>query len=78
MLQRILVIKSMPVKLDATDALAVAICHFFQNRVGGSAQPEKKFNEHLASLLLVKIKIRLAGYRLFHHRYLAFINQFIL
>jgi len=43
MLQRILAIQSMPVKLDATDALAVAICHFFQNRVGASSEPEKKF-----------------------------------
>lgn len=44
MLQRILAIQSMPKKLDATDALAVAICHFFQNRVGASTKPAKKFN----------------------------------
>ena len=44
MLQRILALQSLPKKLDATDALAVAICHFFQNRVGASTQPEKKFN----------------------------------
>ena len=44
MLQRILTLKALPEKLDATDALAVAMCHFFQNRVGASAQPTKKFN----------------------------------
>jgi crossover junction endodeoxyribonuclease RuvC len=45
MLQRILSIKSLPKKLDATDALAVAICHFFQNRVGESSlKPIKKFS----------------------------------
>jgi crossover junction endodeoxyribonuclease RuvC len=44
MLQQILSIKSMPQKLDATDALAVAICHFFQNRIGATTQPAKKFN----------------------------------
>ena len=45
MLQRILAIKTMPAKLDATDALAVAICHFFNNKGGlSAAQPEKKFN----------------------------------
>ncbi|MEI6456054.1 MAG: crossover junction endodeoxyribonuclease RuvC [bacterium] len=30
MLQRILLIKEVPETLDATDALAVAVCHFFQ------------------------------------------------
>ncbi len=45
MLQRILTIQTMPAKLDATDALAVAICHFFNNKGGlSAAQPEKKFN----------------------------------
>ncbi len=44
MLQRILTIKSMPEKLDATDALAVAICHFFNNKVGASSMPDKKFS----------------------------------
>lgn len=44
MLQRILALQSLPKKLDATDALAVAICHFFQNKVGGNSQPAKKFN----------------------------------
>lgn len=41
MLQRVLSITAMPQKLDATDALAVAMCHYFQNRVNGGA--EKKY-----------------------------------
>jgi crossover junction endodeoxyribonuclease RuvC len=44
MLQRILAIETMPAKLDATDALAVAICHYFQNRVGAGNEPVKKFS----------------------------------
>jgi crossover junction endodeoxyribonuclease RuvC len=44
MLQRILSISSLPEKFDATDAIAVAICHFFQNRIGSGFHPEKKFN----------------------------------
>lgn len=44
MLQRILGLQSLPEKLDATDALAVAICHFFQNNVEAGSQPAKKFN----------------------------------
>lgn len=44
MLQQILSLNTLPKKLDATDALAVAICHFFQNRVGASSQPAKKFS----------------------------------
>lgn len=35
MLQRILGIGELPALLDATDALAVALCHYFQNRVTG-------------------------------------------
>lgn len=57
MLQRILAIQAMPAKLDATDALAVAICHFFQNRVGGSTQPEKKFNSWQAFISENKNKV---------------------
>lgn len=43
MLQRVLSISTMPAKLDATDALAVAMCHYFQNHVGGSGA-EKKYS----------------------------------
>lgn len=44
MLQQILAIQSLPQKLDATDALAVAICHHFQNKVGATSQPIKRFS----------------------------------
>jgi crossover junction endodeoxyribonuclease RuvC len=51
MLQRILTIESLPKLLDATDALAVAMCHYFQNKmpsgnmpVKGKAQSNKKYN----------------------------------
>jgi crossover junction endodeoxyribonuclease RuvC len=43
MMQRLLSITTMPKKLDATDALAVAMCHYFQNRVGGNST-EKKYS----------------------------------
>ena len=38
MLQTLLEIKELPAKLDATDGLAAAVCHFFQQRqvLGGS------------------------------------------
>ncbi len=44
MLQRILSIESLPELLDATDALAVAMCHYFQNRMPGSNKSGKKYN----------------------------------
>lgn len=37
MLQRILAIEEPPGNFDATDALAVALCHFYQNNPAGSA-----------------------------------------
>lgn len=40
MLQEIVAIKEIPAQLDATDALAVAICHHFQNGLFG-AEPKK-------------------------------------
>lgn len=40
MLQEIVAIKEIPAQLDATDALAVAICHHFQNGLLG-AEPIK-------------------------------------
>lgn len=43
MLQRILSIETLPTLLDATDALAVAMCHYFQNRVPGK-EPAKRYN----------------------------------
>jgi len=45
MLQRILSINELPKLLDATDALAVAMCHYFQNKIGGSGkEASKKYN----------------------------------
>jgi crossover junction endodeoxyribonuclease RuvC len=44
MLQRILTIESLPKLLDATDALAVAMCHYFQNRLPGGNKADKKYN----------------------------------
>ena len=43
MLQRYLKLSAeqMPTKLDATDALAAAMCHFFQ---GNNPVSEKKYN----------------------------------
>ncbi len=40
MLQRLLSLKEMPLDLDATDALAVAVCHYFQR---GKADEGKKY-----------------------------------
>lgn len=44
MLQRILMFESLPNLLDATDALAVAMCHYFQNRMPASNKADKKYN----------------------------------
>jgi len=41
MLQRVLSIATMSEKLDATDALAVALCHHFQNKVGSGIEQKK-------------------------------------
>jgi len=41
MLYRLLQIKEVPETLDATDGLAVAVCHHFQN---GKTEPDKKFS----------------------------------
>jgi len=41
MLQRLLALKEIPESLDATDALAVAVCHYFQN---GTVETGKKFS----------------------------------
>ena len=44
MLQRILAFESLPNLLDATDALAVAMCHYFQNRMPSGSATDKKYN----------------------------------
>lgn len=41
MLQNLLQIKNVPKLLDATDGLAAAVCHFFQN---GNSSSEKKYS----------------------------------
>jgi crossover junction endodeoxyribonuclease RuvC len=45
MLMTLLSIKEMPKLLDATDALAVALCHHFQK--GGTAKSSKSWNSFL-------------------------------
>jgi crossover junction endodeoxyribonuclease RuvC len=42
MLMTLLAIKEMPKLLDATDALAVALCHHFNNRVIQPSPTKKK------------------------------------
>lgn len=42
MLHATLKMPAMPISLDATDALAVAVCHFYQN--GGTGIKEKKYS----------------------------------
>jgi crossover junction endodeoxyribonuclease RuvC len=42
MLQTLLTIKELPAKLDATDGLAAAVCHFFQQGNGHAAGGKKK------------------------------------
>ncbi len=49
MLQQLLKIKEMPKYLDATDGLAAAVCHYFQNTGIGGA-PQKKFGSWEAFL----------------------------
>ena len=39
MLQEIVPIKNIPAELDATDALAVAICHHFQDNILAGSKP---------------------------------------
>jgi crossover junction endodeoxyribonuclease RuvC len=49
MLQQLLKIKELPKYLDATDGLAAAVCHYFQN-TGAGGKPEKKFGSWEAFL----------------------------
>jgi crossover junction endodeoxyribonuclease RuvC len=48
MLQRLLAFEEMPDLLDATDGLAVAVCHFYQNKA--SIPGQSKFNSWEAFL----------------------------
>lgn len=47
LLERILSIKEMPSKLDATDGLAVAVCHFYQKELPSSGTSYKNWNDFL-------------------------------
>jgi crossover junction endodeoxyribonuclease RuvC len=47
MLQSILKIGSIPKNLDATDGLAVALCHYYQNKLSGQPASYKSWNEFI-------------------------------
>jgi crossover junction endodeoxyribonuclease RuvC len=47
LLQKILKIDKIPDKLDATDGLAVAMCHFYQNRISDTSNSYKSWNEFI-------------------------------
>ena len=47
LLQSVLKIDKIPEKLDATDGLAVAMCHFYQNRISDRPGTYKSWNEYL-------------------------------
>ncbi len=46
-LQKILVIKDLPNNLDATDGLAVAMCHFYQNKPFTEMKAFKNWNDFI-------------------------------
>lgn len=48
LLERLLVIKEMPVKLDATDGLAVAMCHYYQKVLPVSETSYRSWNDFIA------------------------------
>jgi crossover junction endodeoxyribonuclease RuvC len=47
MLQKMLGFTEMPQNLDATDGLAAAVCHFFQNKIGGQSTGAKSWKEFI-------------------------------
>jgi crossover junction endodeoxyribonuclease RuvC len=47
LLQSILKIDNIPDKLDATDGLAVAMCHFYQNSIADTSSSYKSWNEFI-------------------------------
>lgn len=49
MLQSLLSIKDMPTKMDATDGLAVAVCHFFQNKPASQGKSYTGWKAFLAA-----------------------------
>jgi crossover junction endodeoxyribonuclease RuvC len=48
LLERMLDIKDMPAKLDATDGLAVALCHYFQKGLPASQTTYRSWNDFVA------------------------------
>ena len=48
MLQKIMQIPDMPSKLDATDGLAAAVCHFFQTPVNDNVKTAKSWKEFIS------------------------------
>ena len=48
LLQSILKIDKIPDKLDATDGLAVALCHFYQNNISNTSNSFKSWNEFIS------------------------------
>lgn len=48
MLQKMLGFEEIPKNLDATDGLAAAVCHFFQNKVGVAGTSAKSWKEFLS------------------------------
>jgi len=47
LLKKLLSIKEMPAKLDATDGLAVAVCHFYQKKLPSSGTSYKNWSDFL-------------------------------
>ena len=49
MLQKLLKIEELPEKLDATDAIAIAMCHYYQKRsIVSGESPCKSWKEYAA------------------------------
>ena len=48
MLQRLLSVREMPASLDATDALAVAVCHYFQRDKGDDGKKYSGWKKFLS------------------------------
>lgn len=48
MLQQILKFKDIPKNLDATDGLAAALCHFYQNKPSGEKKPFNSWKDFIS------------------------------
>jgi len=47
LLEKLLEIKDMPLKLDATDGLAVAMCHYYQKEIPASEASYRNWNDFI-------------------------------